>query len=108
MPSSHSTRKVEHDAPRLLAVRSELGYTDRPDRAMQDEPEAVSKLEQRAITEQSHRSHAQLERAAWVDTRDTIRAKLATLTGSSFDSSRSELRAILRLLERVDKTVARA
>ena len=108
MPSSRSTRKDASDPPRLLALRSELGYTDRPDRALPDEPEAVSSAAQRQITHDAAHQRELVERALWIDARESIRAKLDALSGSSFDSSRSELRSILRLVERVDRQIARA
>lgn len=89
-------------------MRSELGYTDRPDRALVDEPEAVSSAVQRQITQDVARTREVAERALWVDARESIRDKLETLSGSSFDSTRSELRSILRLVERVDRALARA
>jgi hypothetical protein len=94
------------DPARLLAVRSELGYTDRPDRAMPDEPEAVPASYQRSLTRDAETQRRTRERAAWVDARDSIRDTLASLSGPSFERSRSELRAILRLVERVDKQLA--
>lgn len=106
----HSTRtdvaRNVDDAPRLLAVRSELGYTDRPDRALTDEPEAVSSAYQRYLTREVERRRIDCERAAWLDARDTIRLKLSALTGTTFDTSRNDLRALLRLVERIDRRLA--
>lgn len=93
------------DPPRLLAQRSELGYTERLDQAMPDEPEAISTTYQQRVTADAERQRIARERAAWVDARDTIRAKLATLGGPTFDSSRSELRSIARLIDRIDRRV---
>jgi hypothetical protein len=84
---------------RLLALRSELGYTDRIDRALPDEPEAVSTDAQRQITRAAHRS----ERDIFVACRDEIRASLKLLSGARFRHLQSDLRVIERTLERIDR-----
>ena len=90
----------------MLALRSELGYTDRVDRALQDEPEAVSVAYQRLLTDDSHRLAVLQTRATWVSVRDTIRESVESLSGVGFDNVRRDIRALLRQVDRIDKSVA--
>ena len=84
---------------RLLALRSELGYTERIDRALPDEPEAVSPEEQRQITRAARRS----ERETFVLIRDELRACLVLLSGASFRSIEHDVRLMSHTLDRIDK-----
>lgn len=93
---------------RLLAARSEVGYVDRVDRAMSDEPEAVSASYQRMLTADAQRSRALAERARWVSARDEIRAQVGSLTGSAFARVESDLRVLLRQVDKIDKRLAAA
>lgn len=97
---------ADGDPFRLLAARSEIGYTDRVDRAMTDEPEAVSAHCQRMLTASAQRARETQEYAAWVGVRDAIRREVDSLSGAAFAPMRSDLRVILRQVERIDKRVA--
>jgi hypothetical protein len=60
------------DAPRLLAQRSEHGYTDRLDLALHDEPEAIRADEQEQQTQAAHRRDRQRRLEAFVALRDVV------------------------------------
>lgn len=94
------------DPLRLLAARSELGYVDRVDRALIDEPEAVSAETQRMLTESAHRSRAAQDRSTWLSAQAQIRDAVAMLSAPAFDGVRGELRIIIRHVERIDKILA--
>ena len=51
-------RLANIDPPRLLAARSEYGYTDDPAKAMNGEPEAVPYHDLERYTEQAQEQHA--------------------------------------------------
>jgi len=90
------------DEPRLLALRSEFGYVDRTIGAMADEPEAVSEAEQRVMTQGAAALADLLRRQTWIEARDGIRASLALLDLAVFSDVSRDLRAIDRLVERLD------
>jgi hypothetical protein len=92
---------VSADAVRLLALRSEIGYTERIDRALPDEPEAVSAAEQRYQTRQSARQRVERDRAQWTHARAEIVAYVEDLH-VEIDVD-AELRAIVRACERIDR-----
>lgn len=91
------------DSPRLLALRSEIGYVERSELALPDEPEAVSSAEQRYLTRQAERTQRERERATWRSARGAIDDALTSLQGASFASSQHDIRAIRRLVERIDR-----
>ena len=70
MSDDGNGKPIKQDPPRLLAQRSELGYTDRVDRALRDEPEAISVDEQVQQVEVARR-HARQRR---VDAFQTMRS----------------------------------
>jgi hypothetical protein len=88
--------------PRLLALHSEIGYVDRLDRALPDEPEAVSESEQTTLTQRALRDKAKRERESWIDARDTMRAALATLDVPAYALIARDVRALRRTIERID------
>lgn len=75
----------DSDPPRLLALRSELGYVDRLALAMLDEPEAVSEPAQIEITRRSQREWKEARRRRWDEARKSIDGALdsfaATING---------------------------
>ncbi len=90
--------------PRLLHVRSEHGYTDRPDRALRDEPEAVSEREQRLLTDRARLVDAERGRDRWRASYAVLVSELAELGGVRFDVDvSSDLRAIERLADRINR-----
>jgi hypothetical protein len=89
------------DAIRLLALRSEHGYTERVDRALPDEPEAVSAAEQRYQTRQAARLKAERERETWRKARSSILLAIESVHVEV--DVESELRAMRRACERVDR-----
>jgi hypothetical protein len=60
------------DEPRLLALRSEVGYTSIPTKALPHEPEAISESEQRAMSSAAHVRARQRRLAAFTETRRVI------------------------------------
>jgi hypothetical protein len=92
--------------PRLLARRSEVGYTETTMRAMPGEPEAVTADEQETITRRAH---------ADADARRRDQAK-AILTGLGAavdaietifgDAALEEVRAMRRELARIERKVS--
>jgi hypothetical protein len=91
------------DAARLLHVRSELGYTDRPSRALPHEPEAVSSAEQRRLTAESWERAAEREREAWRRFREIMLPELALLGKALERNFASDLRALERQFERIER-----
>lgn len=89
------------DAVRLLALRSEIGYTDRIDRALPDEPEAVSAAEQRYQTRQAARQRVDRDRQQWTTARAEILGYVDELHVEP--DVENELRAIRRACERIDR-----
>ena len=89
------------DLVRLLALRSELGYTDRIDRALPDEPEAVSSDEQRRQTHAARQG----ERDVFVEARDMMRDALALISGAAYKRIEHDVRLITRTLDRMDRRV---
>ena len=97
------------DDPRLLAARSEYGYTDRIDRAMTDEPEAVTAEEQRQLTRYAALSAAAEARADWRTRRARIAAELEAVAAQGYARGLgSELRLVERQLLKLDTLVARS
>lgn len=82
---------------RLLHEKSEMGYTDRLDKAMRDEPEAVSREVQQGLSEDA-RLRARNELVVVV-TRMT--SDLAFLRARSDRRIRSELRVMHQALETI-------
>ena len=96
----------EADPPRLLAQRSELGYVDRPDLALPEEPEAVPADVQRQITADAARGQRDRERAQWIASYELIVVALAPLDAATFARINADLRSIRRILERIDRRFA--
>jgi hypothetical protein len=63
---------VDGDPPRLLASRSELGYTGSAIRALPGEPEAVAEHVQQRLTDEAHASARRRSRDARIRTRDEL------------------------------------
>lgn len=92
------------DRPRLLHQRSELGYTDRMQAALAQEPEAVDADYQRELTAAAPRRAQARDQEAWSASRERIRQELAVLGGHRFPRDvSSQLRVIGRQLDRVDR-----
>lgn len=100
--------EVEQAPARLLAIRSEVGYTHVPALALRDEPEAVDEQTQIELTRQARRRAAHRLRDDWVRTRLVIASALAEFkTGASFDRQvADDVRAVERAVERTDRHVA--
>jgi len=91
---------------RLLAARSEFGYTDRMDRALRDEPEAVSPAEQRRLTKQAGLDAQARARQDWDGHYQRLRLELADLHGQAYAKALgSELRLMERHLAKLDRLV---
>lgn len=64
------------DKPRLLASRSEQGYTSSAIESLRDEPEAITTEEQRQLTAAVHRAERERLRREWQHSEQTIDAEL--------------------------------
>lgn len=96
-----SATPIKLDPPRLLAKRSEHGYVDRVDRALEDEPEAISAAEQRYQTRQAARLRAERDREAWRTSRSAILLALESVRIEV--DVENDLRTIRRACERIDR-----
>lgn len=91
---------------RLLAARSEFGYTDRMDRALRDEPEAVSPEEQRRLTRQAGLDAQERARSDWLQRRARLALELDALSRQPYTKTLgSELRLVERQLAKFDRLV---
>jgi hypothetical protein len=96
------------DKPRLLARRSEYGYTDRAQSALPAEPEAVPADYQRHLTAQAHRRAENLVRREWQRTLVTINDALdrfASTCSPAEPRIASGLRAIRRSAQALDRRI---
>jgi hypothetical protein len=94
---------------RLLAARSEFGYTDRMDKALRDEPEAVSSEEQRRLTRQASLEAQARARQDWGARYQRLRLELADLHAQPYSKGLgSELRLMERQLAKLDRLVGLA
>ena len=95
------------DPPRFLHRQSQRGYTERLDKAMVAEPEAISLVEQDWQTHQAHQRERQAFIAVWVARRDEITRWLDWLMSqSSTRCVEREVRAARRQLARIDQRIA--
>jgi hypothetical protein len=97
------------DPVRLLAARSEHGYTHRVREALRDEPEAVPASYQRQLSERARLKHQREQQAAWRECSTTIVGALATFQdscGRLSPSVTSSLRAIRRQAVRLDQQLS--
>jgi hypothetical protein len=101
-------QRRDQDPPRLLAIRSELGYTDRIDKAMREEPEAVSRHEQDVISQRARRDWLDRRRTAWKDARATIDEALDTFaaTVGTDRALQHSLRGVRRSVDALGRQVA--
>jgi len=92
------TRQPGSDRPRLLAQRSEQGYTGSAYEAMPGEPEAVSEEEQRNLTRAVRDAEEERLRREWRQAEATINGELDRLSAAvSLDpGARSGVRAVRR------------
>ena len=95
------------DTPRLLHRHSEHGYTDRPEQALNGEPEAVTAAEQRRLTADAKQRATDRERDAWHRFQSIVVPELATLNLALDRGHASDLRALARQLERIDRKLRR-
>jgi hypothetical protein len=97
---------VDDDKPRLLAARSEHGYTDRVGEALRDEPEAVPADEQRRQTQEAHRRDRLRLRREWANVHQAIDPPLrrfAEVTARSDPHLHRELGHVNRAIRRLDR-----
>ena len=92
------------EPPRLLAARSEHGYVERVDLALQDEPEAVAASYQREITARARRGETTRALTTWRETSGRWFADLDALVALRFEVDvADELRSLVRAVERLDR-----
>lgn len=91
---------------RLLAAKSEHGYTDDPTKALVDEPEAVPAPYQRFLTREAERRRKMTLLELWESSSRRIHAELSILAATKFDVDVSgDVRAMRGTLERADRRV---
>lgn len=92
------------EAPRLLARRSELGYTDRLGLALPDEPEAVPASYQRRLVVAASQAERARKLEEWEAATIPFRLALRALKDTPLGRERhSDLRVIARVIDRVDR-----
>jgi hypothetical protein len=91
------------DEPRLLHVRSELGYTPDTHHSLRDEPEAVSADEQRRQTQSARLRERRRRLEALVTLRDALEA-FASIVATDRVVLR-EVHVIRRGVERVSQQI---
>ena len=90
---------------RLLHRKSQLGYTEKPHKALPREPEAVSRDEQRLITEHARNLASNQERREWEERRQVIEAQLGDLYAYRVGPRIArEIDYVRRLVRQVDQT----
>lgn len=102
------------DAPRLLHRDSTYphpvlgtGYTDRLDRCVLGEPEAVSAEEQALITARVHRTERAAQLEEWVERRAAIQREVDWLYSQRLHQDVGKaLRVLRRQLDRIDRHIA--
>jgi hypothetical protein len=82
---------------RFLAARSQYGYTDRLDRALFNEPEAVAASAQAELTAHAHRLAELEQRQQWEALRVQLQRQIDWLYSQRL---RREVRSSVRALER--------
>ena len=91
------------DPPRLLARRSQYGYTDDPAFAVISEPEAVSASAQAEITAASQRRERQTIADEWRGRRLVLMREIEWLQSQRFQRDvRSTVRALQRQVDKLD------
>jgi hypothetical protein len=89
------------DEPRLLHMRSQYGYTQRPSEAMIGEPEAVSADTQRRLTRDAARAQDERDRELFREAAEHVDVLLARLEERA--GMRSQIRAVRRQLEELGR-----
>jgi hypothetical protein len=95
------------DEPRLLAARSERGYTSRVAEALPSEPEAVGELEQQTQTLAARRRWAAEQRRAWGTARQHIFGAVEVFKRDGHPDARllADVRALEPQVQRVDRRI---
>jgi hypothetical protein len=93
------------DPPRLLAARSERGYTERVAEAMRGEAEAVDRETQQRQTLDAHRRWEQEQARAWGRAASTIDQALSDFKQNGHPSPQllADVAAIERATQRADR-----
>jgi hypothetical protein len=94
------------EPPRLLAARSEHGYTSRIAEALPVEPEAVSAQTQTFLTSTARQHATRTRRHAWLEQRRRLEADLAELAGTFGPLITDELRGLRRGIDRLHSKLA--
>lgn len=92
------------DAARLLHRHSQFAYTSDPTRALTDAGEAIPADTQAEQTARAHRTQRQTQLDEWQRRRAVIQREIDWLESQRFKRDvRSELRALQRQVDRLDK-----
>jgi hypothetical protein len=97
---------VSADNLRLLAARSEIGYTERLAEALPHEPEAVSADYQDAVTHRVTQTRSNHRRVSYQQWRTKTEAGIDELLRLGV-VKKADMRLIRRELERVDRLASR-
>ena len=96
------------DAPRLLHRDSAHGYTSNPSHALRGEPEAVPEGDQDRLTLAAAANERRARVEEWQRRRETIQREINWLYSQRLRRNvRSQLRALQRQLDRLDRLVDR-
>lgn len=90
------------DQPRLLAARSQHGYTTSPALALAGEPEAVSESEQAVLTAMAHARDQALREDEFVAARRAMEHELEKLEGFNDQRVYDRIRLIRKNLRAID------
>jgi hypothetical protein len=96
------------DAPRLLHVRSQFGYTSDPTRALFAEPEAISIAAQSDLARSAAVRARETQLREWGEHRDEIERRIDWLYSQRLRRDvRQQLRSLRYQLDRLDEKVRR-
>ena len=102
-------KRAKRDSVRLLHRHSPYGYTDRPERALRSEPEAVSLDAQERLVYASHRTEREAQLVTWRERRGRIEREIDWLYAQRYARDvGKQLRTLRRQLDYIDKRIRAA
>jgi hypothetical protein len=107
-PSGRGLSVLSTESPRLLAARSQKGYTTRPAEAMRDEPEAVSEVWLKRFGEQAQDAIPQGDVGVWVRERKELVRALDALEAVGNRSVARQVRQIRDRIRVIDRELKAA
>jgi hypothetical protein len=107
--SASQPGKRKRDTIRLLHRHSPHGYTDRPEKALRAEPEAVSAEDQTWIVYRAHRAERDAQLLHFRERRALIEKQIDWLYSQRFARDVSkQLRFLRRQLDAIEKRISAA